>query len=139
MTVSNYAMNWAKTWRDKSLSVGDKAVLLNLCDHYNDKVHRSWPSTARIADETGLARRSVVRSLQKLELMGLIETETWINNDNCARLNNRYCLPLYDPASNRARHLPVLLHNGSSTAETVLQIPDNDAMFDALLVTGPVT
>jgi predicted ArsR family transcriptional regulator len=91
-----------------------------IADHYNDKVHRSWPSVERLAKETALHRTSVMRALKNLDEKGLIEIEPWVKADLGGRLNNRYCLPLYDAESRRAKHLPVVAYatfNNDGTKE----------------------
>lgn len=102
------AYRWALTWND--LKSSEKFVLVMIADHYNDKVHRSWPSIERLATETALHRTTVMRALKKLEEQGLIEVEPWAKANYGGALNNRYCLPMYDPLSVRATRLPVIAH-----------------------------
>jgi DNA-binding transcriptional MocR family regulator len=98
------AFRWAKTWELPTLQ---KFVLVMIADHYNDADHRSWPSRATIARETGMSVKSVTRSIQQLEQDGLIEVEPWLNVSTGSQLANRYCLPLYDHLSEPSEALPV--------------------------------
>ncbi|KJL46240.1 hypothetical protein RS84_02867 [Microbacterium hydrocarbonoxydans] len=102
------AFRWAK--EQEGLRSSEKFVLVMIADHYNDEVHRSWPSIERLADETGLNRTTVMRCIKALETGGFLKVEPWARAYDGGRLNNRYCLPLYDVESKRAKRLPVLSH-----------------------------
>jgi len=101
------AFRWAKTWSCKTPL--QKYVLVMIADHYNERVHRSWPSMQTIADETGMSRRSVARHVTDLEECNLIEVEQWVNGDTGSQMANRYCLPLYDAESIKASVSPVIV------------------------------
>lgn len=103
--MSMEAYRWALTWT--GISSSEKFVLVLIADHYNDKAHRSWPSIERLAKESQLHRSTVIRCIKSLQDEGLIEVEPWVRVDTGGALNNRYCLPLYDPKSQRAKNLPV--------------------------------
>jgi biotin operon repressor len=108
--MSFEAFKWAKSW--DGLSSTRKFVLLMLADHYNEDVHRAWPSMQTLANETGMSRRSVVNCVATLEEMGLIEVEQWVDATTGKQMSNRYCLPWHDPASTRAEKLPVHVYAG---------------------------
>jgi DNA-binding transcriptional MocR family regulator len=106
--MSMDAYRWALTW--DGLKSPEKFVLVMIADHYNDRVHRSWPSIERLANETALHRTTVMRAIKQLEAHGLVEVEPWVKADLGGALNNRYCLPMYDPQSVRAKRLPVIAY-----------------------------
>lgn len=54
------------------LCAQDKLVLLCLLRYADNATHQAWPSSATIADDTGLGRRTVQRSLASLEARGII-------------------------------------------------------------------
>lgn len=103
--MSMDAYRWALTWGD--LKSPQKFVLVMIADHYNDDAHRAWPSVERLSHLTGLHRTSVLRAIGELEDKGLVLIEPWVRQGLGGRLNNRYCLPLYDPQSVPAKRLPV--------------------------------
>lgn len=106
--MSMGAYRWALNW--DGLKSSEKFVLVMIADHYNDEVHRSWPSIARLAQETALSQKTVKRAIKTLALHEVIEVEPWVKADYGWNLNNRYCLPLYDPKSKRAKKLPVIAY-----------------------------
>ena len=60
---------------DKSLSTGDLAVLIALCDRYGSKYDRDAPALAGhalLAAMTGLTRRATIASTQRLQAAGYI-------------------------------------------------------------------
>ncbi len=119
--MSMEAYRWALTWN--GLSSPQKFVLVMIGDHYNEDVHRAWPSIERLANETALSRRTVIRAIQVLEEEGLVQVEPWVRADHGGKLTNRYCLPGYDSRSVCAKHLPVVAektfdHNGNVTYDT---------------------
>ncbi|MGK0740735.1 helix-turn-helix domain-containing protein [Leucobacter sp. Z1108] len=104
--MSMGAYRWALGW--DGLKSSEKFVLVMIADHYNDKVHRSWPSIERLARETALHRTTVMRAIKLLETHDLVHVEPWVRADMGGSLTNRYCLPMYDKKSQRAQHLPVV-------------------------------
>lgn len=106
--MSMDAYRWALTW--DNIKPTEKLVLILIADHYNDKSHRAWPSVERLAKQGCMHRSTVMRAIAGLQEAGLIEVEPWVRADLGGQLNNRYCLPLYDPASNRATRLPVVAY-----------------------------
>lgn len=106
--MSMDAYRWALTW--DGLKSPEKFVLVMIADHYNDRVHRAWPSIERLAKETALHRTTVMRAIKTLEQLGLVEVEPWVKADYGGALNNRYCLPMYDSQSIRAKRLPVIAY-----------------------------
>jgi len=52
-----------------------KVVLLALADHADDDNFKCWPSVERLAERTGLSRRSVYRAIVNLNEAGFIKYE----------------------------------------------------------------
>jgi predicted transcriptional regulator len=53
------------------LSAGDKLVAAAIIDHFNHKTSQCDPSLDRLAGLLGISRRTVIRSIQQLEINGL--------------------------------------------------------------------
>src|SRR5262245_44240461 len=72
--MSVRATTWA--WRQKITST-EKLVLLELCDHVNDKHNHDacWPDQDTIASRTGFTPRTVHSALKSLEKRGLIKRQ----------------------------------------------------------------
>jgi len=60
---------------DQSLSPAARAVLAQILDHYNSRSGQCTPSLERLARNSGLARRSVVRAVKELREKGWIDRE----------------------------------------------------------------
>lgn len=58
----------------KDLSSQAKLVYASIVSRIRDNSH-AWPSHQRIADDTGLCRRSVIRAIKELTSTGCIESE----------------------------------------------------------------
>jgi hypothetical protein len=56
-----------EVWEHSRSEGGDKLVLLALAEHADKDTREAWPSIDRLSSWTGLGRRSVQRSLRKLE------------------------------------------------------------------------
>lgn len=56
--------------RDQSLSCSERIVGIVLCDYFNIHTGEAWPSIARLVDEAGVSKRTVIRALKKLEGSG---------------------------------------------------------------------
>ena len=69
MSVKLMSIAW-----DMSLPMGQKMLLLALCDHANDE-GVCYPSQERLATKCSMARRTVVSHLQWLEEHGLVSKE----------------------------------------------------------------
>jgi len=69
--MSFQAMAWAVK---QKLPTRDKFVLLMLANYANE-IGKCWPSFNRLADDTGLCRRSIILSLQALSSGGIIDVE----------------------------------------------------------------
>lgn len=108
--MSMGAYRWAIGW--EGLRSSEKFVLVMIADHYNETVHRSWPSIERLAQETALHRTTVMRAIKYLEEHQIVQVEPWVRADLGGSLTNRYCLPLYSKESKRAKHLPVVAYAG---------------------------
>jgi hypothetical protein len=70
--MSLRALAWA--WECPDLDASSKLVLLALADHANDD-GLSWPSLDRLVERTGRDRRTVQRSILKLERRELVRRE----------------------------------------------------------------
>lgn len=55
------------------LSAGDCAVLWQLCERYNEQAGAAWPSMTRLASDISRDRKTVQRSLAKLEAAKLVQ------------------------------------------------------------------
>lgn len=74
-------MSWAATAYVKplrkapngeSVSLTEKLVMYTLADYFNDEKGYAWPSLSRLADESLLTRRGLLKVLKSLEKKGLI-------------------------------------------------------------------
>jgi hypothetical protein len=93
-------------WSPNSLIVefGDKlgpiglAVYATLACHANQRsfeqtgMRQSWPSLGTVAKEIGCHKRSVIRALKSLELLGLVRVERNRTNDRGGWTSNKYTL-----------------------------------------------
>jgi len=83
--MSNKCVTWA--WK-QPLTSSIKLVLVNICDRANDqKGYQCWPAIETISKDTGLARRTVQRSLATLEKEKLIKI---VRSSGGQRRPNRY-------------------------------------------------
>jgi hypothetical protein len=98
--VSLEAFKWAKTVRD--IPPMEKWLLVMIADHYSDTKGMAWPGKNLLSEETGISLRNITRLLSSLHSRGLIRIQHWINNSTGQNLNNRYFLPIFDPASSAA-------------------------------------
>ena len=87
--MSINAVIWASKQR---LSSNDKLVLWALCDHLNENTKACYPSTNRIADFTGLSKRTVLRCIQNLQV-GYITVNKDKGITNNYTINFDYKLP----------------------------------------------
>lgn len=68
-------MSWGATawaWKQRLGSSADKLVLVALADRHNDETGLAYPSTAWLAENTDLNRKTVMTSLARLEAKGYI-------------------------------------------------------------------
>lgn len=68
-------MSWGATawaWRQRLGSSADKLILIALADRHNDESGLAYPSTAWLAENTDLNRKTVMASLARLEAKGYI-------------------------------------------------------------------
>lgn len=96
-TVSNQAITWALDV--KTPGPATKVLLIALANYANEH-GESYPSIARMADETDQSQASVKRHLKTLEAMGLI-VRSMRGNEDGGRATNRYKLVI--PAKVRAQ------------------------------------
>ena len=73
-----------------------KLVLIKLADNANDD-GECWPSHRRVAEDTGLSRRTVIRYVKLLAEAGLIRLEHRVNG--VGNLPNRYVLRCEETSS----------------------------------------
>lgn len=60
-------------WSNQDLTPTDKLVLLALVNHLNDETGACYPSWDRLATRTGLSRRTISRTIARLEDEGFID------------------------------------------------------------------
>lgn len=130
------AYRWALSW--SGLSSPEKFVLVVIADHYNESAHRSWPSIERLARYTALGRSTVKRAIKRLEEEGLLEVEPWRRADTEQALNNRYCLPLFDPESIRSATLPVRFVSSRQSAGKGSRLAEHSKFGDDVRTPTPV-
>jgi len=114
--MSFQAMAWAVK---QKLPTRDKFVLLMLANYANE-IGKCWPSFNRLADDTGLCRRSVILSLQTLSSGGLIDVEERkldgqnITNIYTVRMNSGELIQSHTVSQGSAVVAPVVkeLHHG---------------------------
>ena len=96
MSVKLMSIAW-----DMSLPMGQKMLLLALCDHANDE-GVCYPSQERLATKCSMARRTVVSHLQWLEEHGLVSKERRQNTQR--RKSDLYYITLdgYSECANSA-------------------------------------
>lgn len=87
--MSFQAMAWAV---DHKLPAMQKIILLMMANNYNEDRCICWPSYDRLADECGMNRSTVIRQVNKLTKLGLIEpikakTKANMHTVNRYRLN----------------------------------------------------
>lgn len=102
--MSYDAVEWAITLADagSALKVADKAVLVTICHHYNDKKGIAFPSYETIARESWVTRRTAINAVQRLISVGLINTRHHYKPTG-DKSSNRFTLPIYegnDPVDN---------------------------------------
>lgn len=68
--MSLVASSWSWTVRD--IRPMDKFVLISLANRAGTESSKAWPSVGRIADDTGICRKTVLTCLQRLQQSGLI-------------------------------------------------------------------
>jgi DNA-binding transcriptional MocR family regulator len=84
--MSFSAFRWAVT---QTAPTQSKLILILLANRAND-VGQCWPAYKTLAIESGMSRRSVIRSITKLEELGLIRSShRFKNNENTS---NSYTL-----------------------------------------------
>lgn len=78
--MSRSATEWA--WRQAIKPASAKLVLLCLADHHNSTSGRCDPSVSTIALETGLDRKTVMKSIETLSTSGLILSQKRTGTSN---------------------------------------------------------
>lgn len=94
--MSHKATEWA--WAQEVLQPDGKTdplakfVLMALADFANKDTNEAWPSSATLAEKTGMSRSTVVAKLRVLEAAGLIKTVP--RRTGAENLSNLYVLPV---------------------------------------------
>lgn len=89
--MSAEARTWAK--KQKAGSASQKSVLVAIADYVNEDGY-AWPSQARIARDTDLSVRSIIRAIAALEKAGLIQIFRRPPRDDGRRESNLMRLPI---------------------------------------------
>jgi hypothetical protein len=93
-------MSWAaaayvkplrKAPNGESVGLAEKVVMYTLADYFNDEKGYAWPSLSRLADESLLTRRGLLKVLKSLERKGLICIVR--HPDSAKRVTNHYRFP----------------------------------------------
>ncbi len=89
----------------KGLHPTDKLVLLHLAEHADKETGECWPGFGRLADFTGLTRRTVIYSINRLEKLEVITiappTDTRKTNTYVVRMDKLVAAGV-SPAAKRA-------------------------------------
>jgi hypothetical protein len=86
--------NEVRTWANEQQLPGvPKSILVYLGDRMNDAVGYAWPSTARIAKDTGWHRRTVAKAVKYLVAEGFIATRRQYYVGDHSLGSNRYYFP----------------------------------------------
>lgn len=94
-----------KVWDLEGLTTNEKFLMIAISDHTNDEDFTCWPGNKHLAKKTGLGLRTIVRLIDKLCKMGLIE-----------KIGNH--------PNSKNRILKLNLDN-KSTSATMAQVPPN--------------
>lgn len=94
--MSFQAMAWAV---DHKLPAMQKMVLLMMANQYNDEEGFSCISHSVLTNECGMSRRSVIRQIDELTKIGLIETVKTKNDSNMYAVN-KYLLAIIPGGNN---------------------------------------
>ena len=96
--------------RAPRLSANERLVLLAISDHLGDK-RSAWPSADRLAKMTGLARRTVLRTIKALDDSGRIAVVRSTGRANRYRMDWARINPFHDlrecQSDTRATESPV--------------------------------
>ena len=109
--MSFQAMTWAV---EQELPAMQKIVLLMLANRTNHDTGLCFPSHDTLAKECGMDRRSVIRQIEKLELVGLLSVIR-STNDKGEKNANRYKLNLTGGSDTKSLGVVSESHAGSDT------------------------
>ncbi|GAB4527025.1 MAG: hypothetical protein Kow00133_15880 [Amphiplicatus sp.] len=122
-TISKlFALQWAL--QNESLTRSDAFVLASLIEYANGAV--AWPSVETIAAVTGLARRTVQRSLRRLEEAKIIETTEGRGRTRTSRYRVMFDRFAQSPLAGRIRAAADLTKQ-KATRESPFSSFDGDA------------
>jgi hypothetical protein len=99
--MSFSAVKWAFK---QAVSPTEKLVLLFIADHANEKTQQCWPSLGTIAKEAGLSTRSVIRSVNRLVELGLLDRADRFSNNR--QTSNVYTVKIKPLVSSNILDLP---------------------------------
>ncbi len=103
MSVAATTWAWARPSDRGGVSGNDRLVLLAIADAADARGKNAWPTIETLAAMAGLSRRTVQRSIQSLEHLGILTVERQEGGEHRARPDrrpNRYTL-LMDGVTNR--------------------------------------
>jgi len=89
--MSFKAIDWA---RNQPIKPTLKAILIALAIRANDN-HQCFPSFECVSQDTSFSRRTVIRSISKLEALGLIEKEHRYRAKDNGNTSNLYTLSVF--------------------------------------------
>jgi Helix-turn-helix domain len=122
------------------LSGGDKRVAAAIIDHFNHKTGQCDPSLDRLAGLLGISRRTVIRSIQRLQISGLFRK---------SRHGGHLSRNSYEPVWSRFRELELAWNarfNANSKHSKMAKVspsgcqpghPDGDGSGTQTLLTNP--
>lgn len=122
------ALQWARNQMPRK-SNGDpdpvaKSILVLLCDHWNEKEGRCWPSQATLSKLSGYGETAVSSSLKRLEAAGYIRREKRVHATGPRkgqRTNDDIYINLTRPPEDVSRNISqpaVLARSRAASAET---------------------
>ena len=88
--MSNEAINWVKSIRDKELKGNRRLTLLLLADHHNGETGECFPGVELLCDESGGGRSTVIGALKWLD--GRYIEKERRHRLNGSRTSNGYAL-----------------------------------------------
>jgi pyocin large subunit-like protein len=92
----------------KGITPTDKLVLLHLAEHADKETGECWPGFGRLADYTGLTRRTVIYSINRLEKLGFITvtspTPTRKTNTYVVRMDKLVAASVTSPTKKKRKY-----------------------------------
>lgn len=97
MSIDLTCFSWVQLILKSDLSPNAKYIALYLSTYMNLKQDIAWPAQSRIADETGLSIRTIIRMIKELSDTGWISTKKAghaVNNSKQTYLHNEYIIQI---------------------------------------------